>query len=311
MFDVAPSDGPEVCLAPLPTSCDSTSDDPWRAIGVGCPGSIEAVTEFNGHPAALHVHRGMLGTHGEYAPRDGERMVVLSTGRAADVPRTHDELGCEPLVCPSTAFDPGAPPVTLPPPMKVNPVDGVLTCAEDPSLVGTGDCSNTLASQWSTGAGAHDYAELRIETKVPSTADAFIYEFAFFSAEYPTFTSQGSPWNDMYVAWLESEAWTGNISFDEHGNPISINGVFLDYLDADSPLCDRSPCVAPELDGFAMDGHAGTRWLETVAPVVPGEEIEVIFSIFDMSDAYFDTVVLLDGVHWGCTDLPPLTQPQG
>jgi hypothetical protein len=115
----------------------------------------------------------------------------------------------------------------------------------------------------------------------------------------------------MYVAWLESEAWTGNISFDELGNPISINGVLMDYLDADSPLCERSPCEAPELDGFAMDGHAGTRWLETVAPVVPGEEVEVIFAIFDLSDAYFDTVVLLDAVHWGCTDLPPLTQPQG
>ena len=45
--------------------------------------------------------------------------------------------------------------------------------------------------------------------------------------------------------------------------------------------------------------------------VLPGEEIEVVFSIFDMSDASFDTVVLLDNVHWGCTDLPPVTAPQG
>jgi len=311
MFDVAPSDGPEVCLAPWPTTCDQASDNPWQAMGVGCPGSVDAFTSFSGHPAALHVHRGLLGTHGEYAPREGERMVILSTGRAADVPQTHDDLHCDPLMCPSTALDMGPPMSTLPPPINVAPVDSVKTCADQPALVGSGDCSNTLAEPWSSGAGAHDYAELRLETKVPEDADAFVYQFAFFSAEYPVWASQGSPWNDMYVAWLESEAWTGNISFDELGNPISINGVFLDYLDADSPLCERSPCVAPELDGFAMDGHAGTRWLETVAPVVPGEEIEVIFSIFDLSDAYFDTVVLLDGVHWGCTDLPPLTQPQG
>lgn len=312
VFDVAPSDGPEVCLAPLPTSCDQGDDDPWHAMGVGCIGSVSAITTFDGHPAALHVHRGLLGTHGEYTPREGERMTILSTGRAADVPRTHEDLHCDPVTCPSTELDlAGGPLTSLPPPINVLPVDGTLTCADDPSLVGTGDCSNTLGSQWSAGAGAHDYAELRMVTKVPETADAFIYQFAFFSAEYPSFTSQASPFNDMYVAWLESEAWTGNISFDELGNPISINGVFLDYLDAESPLCQRSPCVAPELDGFAMDGHAGTRWLETVAPVVPGEEIEVVFSIFDMSDASFDSVVLLDGVHWGCTDLPPLTQPQG
>jgi hypothetical protein len=310
VFDVAPGDGPAVCLAPLPTTCDRSDDDPWHAMGVGCAGSIDAMTTFTGHPAALHVHRGLLGTHGEYAPREGERMVILSSGRAADVPRTHAQLHCEPLTCPSTALDLGGP-TALPPPMQVSPVDDVQTCADDPSLVGTGDCSNTLATQWSAGDGAHDYAELRMTTKVPETADAFTYQFAFFSAEYPVWTTEGSPWNDMYVAWLESEAWTGNISFDELGNPISINGVFLDYLDADSPLCERIPCVAPELDGFAMDGHAGTRWLETVAPVVPGEEVEVIFAIFDLSDAFFDTVVLLDGVHWGCTDLPPLTQPQG
>lgn len=311
VFDVSPGDGPEVCLAPLPTVCDQGSDDPWRAMGVGCPGSLDAVTSFSGHPGALHVHQGLLGTHGEYTPREGERMVILSTGRAADVPRTHAQLHCAPEVCPSTAWGAAAPLSSLPPPMTVSPVDDTYTCAQDHSLVGTGDCSNTIASQWSAGDGAYDYAELRLTAKVPETADALQYQLAFFSAEYPLWTNQGSPWNDMYVAWLESEAWTGNISFDELGNPISINGVFLDYLDAESPLCERIPCEAPELDGFAMDGHAGTRWLETVAPVVPGEEIELVFAIFDLSDGLFDSVVLLDGVRWGCTDLPPLTQPQG
>ncbi|MCX4242664.1 choice-of-anchor L domain-containing protein [Paraliomyxa miuraensis] len=312
VFDVGPGDGPEVCLAPLSTSCDQGSEDPWQALGIDCPGSFTTTTTaFSGHPAALHVHKGLLGTHGEYTPREGERMVILSTGRAADVPRTHEDIDCVPELCPSSALDPWSSLPTLPPPIDVQRVDTARTCADDPTLVGTGDCSNTLQDEWEAGSSAYDYAELRMTAKVPDEADALIYQFAFFSAEYPLFASQNAPWNDMYVAWLESEAWTGNISFDDQGNPISINGVFLDYVDAEGPLCKRTPCEAPQLDGFAMDGHAGTRWLETVAPVVPGEEIEVVFGLFDLSDAWFDTVVLLDNVHWGCTDLPPLTQPEG
>ena len=161
------------------------------------------------------------------------------------------------------------------------------------------------------GEGAYDYAEVRLEAKVPPHIDGFAYQFAFFSAEYPMWVGDDTPWNDMYVAWLESEAWTGNISFDEYGHPISIGGVFLDYLDADSPLCGNGSCVAPELDGFAMDGHAGTRWLETVAPVHPGEIIEVVFAVFDLTDSFYDTVVVLDNVHWDCTNLPPITSPEG
>lgn len=312
MFDVGVGDGLEVCLAPQSSRCDHLGDDPWNALGVGCPGDFEADTSFFGDPRALHVLEGTLGTSGVYSPREGERMVILSTGRAADLPRTHEQLGCsDPQLCPSTGLAPGAPLPSLPVPIDVRPVDAVLTCADEPELVGGGDCSNTLFSEWDAGTGAYDYAELRMRAKVPLEANALVYEFAFFSAEYPLWTNQDSLWNDMYVAWLESEAWTGNVSFDELGHPISTNGVFLDYLDADSPLCTEDPCVAPELDGFAMDGHAGTRWLETIAPVVPGEEIELVLAIFDLTDAFYDTAVVLDGVHWGCTDQPPVTAPAG
>ncbi len=312
IFDVATDDPPEICFAPMANSCDQDSDDPWQALGIDCPGATEMSATFTGHPAAMTVHEGALGTRDVFSPREGERMVILSTGRAGDVPRTHSELGCsDPLFCPSTALDPSTVLDTLPAPLDVQAVSGHFTCDQEPGLVGTGDCSNTLEKEWAAGSGALDYAEIRIKATVPPNTDGFAYQFAFFSAEYPVWADGNSPWNDMYVAWLESEAWTGNISFDDHGNPISVSSVFLDYLDAESPLCTVDPCVAPELDGFAMDGHAGTRWLETTAPVVPGEDIQVVFALFDLSDALFDTVVILDNVHWGCTDLPPITQPEG
>jgi hypothetical protein len=108
----------------------------------------------------------------------------------------------------------------------------------------------------------------------------------------------------MYVAWLESEAWTGNISFDEDGSPITVHSVFLDYRTA-SAQCPT--CQAPELAGFSMQEHAGTKWLTTRAPVEPSEQIEVVFAIFDLTDNMFDSVVLLDGFRWSCADGPPVT----
>ena len=313
LFDVSPGDGAEVCLAPYPTSCDHVDEDPWHALGVTCAGGARVDTSILAHSDAVYVHTGPLGTSGAYTPREGQRMVIVSTGKARDVPRSRTELGCFDETCPSSALAAGSAMSSLPAPMDVRAVDPSLTCTDDPELVGTGDCSNTLADEWTTGQVVYDYAELRLSAKVPEHADALVYEFAFFSAEYPSRVdqAQGPSSNDMFVAWLESEAWTGNVSFDGQGNPISINGVFLDYLDADSDRCTEHPCVAPELDGFAMDGHAGTRWLETVAPVVPGEEIEIIFAIFDIGDPELDSAVVLDGVHWGCTDLPPVTAPTG
>lgn len=312
IWDVGVTDGPKACLAPVSPSCDQGSDDPANALGINCLEGDTFDVDFNGHPDAQFVHQGQLGHSDVFAPREGERMLILSTGRARDIPRTHRELGCDPDFCPSTDFDPTGPLHMLPPPVDVRRVDDEMTCDIDKNLVGEGDCSNTLESQWMAGNGAFDYAELRLSATVPPGTDAIAYEFAFFSAEYPLWVDHSSEWNDMYIAWLESEEWTGNISFDEMGNPISINAVFLDYLDADSHLCTKSPCEAPELTGFAMDGHAATRWLETVAPVVSGEEITLVFAIFDMTDSSIDSAVVLDNVHWACTNgIPPITTPVG
>ena len=49
--------------------------------------------------------------------------------------------------------------------------------------------------------------------------------------------------------------------WNEMGAPISLNAGFLDYKDAPNPYDCQNPCTAPELQGTAMQGHAGTRWL--------------------------------------------------
>jgi hypothetical protein len=315
-FDVGMPDAPAVCAAPIGEPCDATSMDPHRAMGLNCGGEgPTAVGSYRGHPSAITVHDGNLGTTSAFAPREGQRFVVLSTGVAADLARTPEELeaanpDCTPGNCPSTQHSDEVL-ATLPAPIDVRKVsDEGVDCTADPSLVGTGDCSSSIFDQFVAGSGALDYAELRIDATVPNGVDGLTYDFAFFSTEYPLWIDHASPYNDMYIAWLESESWTGNVSFDEFGHPISVTGVFLDYKDAPSTVCP-APCEAPELHGFAMEGHAGTRWLQTNAPVRPGEDISLLFAIFDLSDGKYDSVVALDHFEWTCSGAPPLTQPVG
>jgi hypothetical protein len=134
----------------------------------------------------------------------------------------------------------------------------------------------------------------------------FEYHLAFFSTEYPNYYH--TVFNDMYIAWLQSELWTGNISFDEMGHPISLNAGFLDYKDAPNPYACPNVCRAHELQGTVMQTHAGTKWL-TTAGVMPGEDVTLIWAIYDLSDEVLDSVVILDAFSWNCDGGPPPTIP--
>lgn len=282
--------------------CDHMDDDIWHAIGLNCPGGLQIDGMVNGDPQSFYVHEGDLGTFvpAPYPPREGDKFLVMSSGRAQDI--TMAGLFASTDV--AGFVDNGA---NLPAPMVTTKVSTTDTCADDFNLVGTGDCSNTVEDQWNQGSGAYDYAELRFSVGVPAGNPGFSYDLAMFSTEYPNYYQSG--FNDMYIGWLESEMWTGNISFDEMGHPISLNAGFLDYKDAPNPYDCPAPCAAPELAGTAMEGHAGTKWLTTTAGVTPGETIELVFAVFDLSDPVLDTVVLLDNFQFGCVGGPPVTIP--
>jgi hypothetical protein len=238
-----------------------------------------------------------------YPPREGEKFLILSTGDANQLAWTHEELagaGCtDPTFCPNTNF--GQETEELPAPIDVDPVDPDLeqTCVDDPELVGKGDCSNSLDPQWNAcgmGCKVWDYAELRVGLTVPEATHGLAFDFAFMTVEWPDF--YGAAFNDMFIAWLESEHWTGNISFDGAGNPITVNAGFLDYK------------ASKQLDGFAMAGHGATRWLTTNVGLVPGETIILVLAVLDLGDGSYDSAVLIDNFRWTCSGAPPNTHPQ-
>jgi hypothetical protein len=305
IFDVASPDVPSGgggCTLPEHTPCDAASDDPWHALGVNCPGEFAVTANFNGvSPDQLHVYTGNLGTYQPptWPPREGEKMVIFSSGIASWLPTGGVEMSI--MVGPFQEMQ-------LPAPMDANPVSATQTCADDPGLVGMGDCSNTIWDQWSQGEmGAYDLGELRLEFDVPAGVEGFSFDFAFFTDEYPDY--YGTGFNDMFLVWLESSEWTGNVSFDDQGNPISLNAAFLDFKDASHPSCPN--CSAPEVQGTAMEGHAATRWLTTTAPLVPGDHVTLQFVIFDLTDPILDSTVVLDNFRWACVAGPPTTDPVG
>jgi hypothetical protein len=288
------------CVLPDHDPCDANSTDPWHAIGVNCPGEYQVTTLYTGAAPALYVHTGQLGTYNPatYPPLEGDKMVILSSGNAQQLTQAGAYASTSHV---------GNDPINLPAPLTPTPVSQGQDCNDNPALVGTGDCSNTVQVQWEQGNGAYDYAEMRLSGEVPMGASGFSYNFAFFSTEYPVYYK--TSFNDMYIAWLESEIWTGNVSFDEMGNPISLNAGFLDYKDAPNNYDCPAPCSAPQLQGTAMQGHAGTKWLATTAGVVPGEDFTIVFAIFDLSDNILDSVVTIDNFEWNCDGGPPVTIP--
>lgn len=303
--------------------CDAGSDDPLHAIGINCPGETPQVkASFRGADRARGI-RSKFGTTEAFDPREGEKYLVLGTGDLSKIDTP--ESGSGALNGPSASKGPVCNAdlgkefdlSTLPAPMNTTGV-GSKTCAEDPSLVGKGDCSNSIGLQWLAAPigggqiGAFDYNELRIKATVPEWAHSLSFDFSFMTVEYPEFF--GKAYNDFFVVWLESKKWTGNISFDKNGRPISLNAGFFDYKDSSNPVLLDPACIigcdAKELHDTCLAEHASTKWLTTTVGVTPGEEIELIFAIVDLGDSSLDSFAFIDNFHWGCKEQPkPETDP--
>ena len=192
----------------------------------------------------------------------------------------------------------------------------------------------TQACPGVTFGAANDGAALKLVIRVPTNALTMSFDSNFFSCEFPNYVC--SAYNDTFVVIMtpppagEPSTANDNIAFDSKGNIISVNAGFLQVCDTNSKTSHGTYACAEGPGnlvgtGFGKDtvgsDHASTDWLTTKVSVasLAGQEITLLFAVWDSSDGLLDTTVLVDNVTWTFATAPntvppaptpPTTQPK-
>lgn len=189
------------------------------------------------------------------------------------------------------------------------------------------------------GNSAFDPVQLRLRIRVPTNANSFSAKMYFFSAEYPEYVC--TAFNDFFVTLVDSADQDNpgdkNIAIYTQGNntyPVGVNilkaanGLFTQCSNGQITQCGTASnyngCQGvTELIGTGFDitgstlyscGYngrhgGGTGWLTMSGNVVPGETMEIRFTIWDTSDGLFDSTVLLDSWEWSVQASEPGVTP--
>ncbi len=299
------STGTERCEAPARlVPCDALADDPdpFQAIGLGCPLPADeaiplAFAGFHSDDPQAFAVATRFGTHDQpsgaptWGPTHGEQLLVVSTGYVAPP----DAAGAVTMDVLDQDANGNPDDKPLPAPMNPQPGSGgtpFMGCD------GTGDCSDSLWTQWVAGGGtAYDLLWFQLRTEVPGGTHGFSLDLAWFSEEFPE--SVGSTFNDMLVVWSQSETYVGNLCLVDE-EPCTVTALWpVDYQGLDAEL--EGTGFMPTRTG---DGGA-TGWATLKGSAAPHELLELTVALFDMGDEELDTLVLLDGFGWDCEGCTP------
>jgi hypothetical protein len=302
--DVGPACTDPSCVGNTPQgNCDQGLDivgtnamDGARAIGLckfyeegswGVKGAAWVRSDGQPLTGALLDGKGVLDQFGSITPREGNSMLVISSGiaRAPGDPGYVEGTGYAKM---DEFFDPphGAPPGYP---------------KESPS------CPGVITGE------PYDSAGLRLTIQTPTDAKSLTYDFNFYTYEFPTFIC--TEWNDFFVAMMNPKVAAlpdGNISFDSQGNTISVNAGFLQVCTAQVAGNKQFDCpLGPgELNGTGFETHAATSWLTTSAPIEnPGGEITLDFLIWDSGDTIYDSTTLIDNFRFDLDETTTVTEP--
>jgi hypothetical protein len=291
--------------------CQDASGPKWGIV------SATFTQGYNSNAAPNDGQHGILPKFGGLVmPREGSQLGVLSSGWARE---WDDQQGAStgPCVYPPTSMTSYGAPCFKGLQM---PMTGAGSAPPNYPKAAAG-CMNANSVQDAIG--------LTLQIKVPLNANGLQFDFDFYSGEWPEYVC--TPFNDSFIAWLQSAAFPGtppgdlNISFDAKNNPVSVNNAFFETctMGASTGCCASSgptgcggptgtaTCVnGPQtLGGTGYEdigtycggqstGGGATGWLTTKAPVKAGEVITLQFIIWDTGDPNWDSSVLLDHFTW-------------
>jgi hypothetical protein len=272
------------------------------------------LSRADGYGSPLPVQHSLRSDFGNLLdPEAGGRMVVLSSGHAADTADT------SPAFAP---FEPG---------QNLNTTSAVPA---DWLLANGGAYPNPAGCPDPWNLEANDSAMLTLRIRAPTNANSFSMKMNFFSAEYPEYVC--SPFNDFFVALVDSEADNpadGNIAiYDDDGQtwPVGVNLVLV--ADGLFTQCENGEVGCSEALGASYSGCVGTAllegtgfdqwdpsacqasqtrtggatgWLVMSGNVLPGEIVELRLAIWDSSGHIYDSLVLLDDFRWSVDAAQP------
>jgi hypothetical protein len=279
-----PDDEPADCDKGL-TMASSDAFDGAKAIGL-CKkatddrmwGVVEAKwVKPDGSPQSDPLGQGILPSFGVNAAQSGDAVLAISSGTA----RGPNDPGYKNVSGYSKSYTSGTP-AGYP--------------KESPSCSGGGGLFGGFG-------GSNDGAALQVKIRVPSNAKSFKYQQNFFTYEFPNFIC--SSYNDFFVTIMTPKPANlpdGNIAFDQDGNPISVNNSLLQVCQPQSAGGKQFNCPLGNsfLSGTGFESHAATGWLTTTAPVdtVRGQEITLMWAIWDQGDGILDSTALIDDFQW-------------
>jgi hypothetical protein len=159
------------------------------------------------------------------------------------------------------------------------------------------DCSDSLYQWWNVNNwnNPDDKLWMQADLTVPPGTEGFVFDFAYFSSEFPVYYN--TQFNDQFIAWSTSEAYTGNLTF--------VNGAPLTITSLEQAGAFAYKAQAPELAQTGFTGNAGTGWFVARGPAMPEETFQLTFFISDLGDSSLATGVLIDNFRWECAGCIP------
>ncbi len=283
-------------------------------------GMIDAsLTRADGTGLPLPVQHSLRSDFGNLIDTEqGDRMVVMSSGHAADATDTNPNFA---------SFETG---------------QDLGTSSDAPAdwlAANGGQMPNPAGCLEPWNTDANDPVMLTLRMRAPTNASSFSVMTFFFSAEYPEWVC--SEFNDFFVALVDSTADNPddkNIAiYDDGGTqwPLGVNlvmvadGLFTQCENGEVGCArnlndDYLGCVGEALlDGTGFDAQdteaceasqdlvgGGTGWLRMSGNVTPGEVFEIRFAIWDTSGHLYDSLVLLDDWQWSLDAAEPGVAPR-